>query len=658
MTWLERLDGAARRVARDTFDWTWPALYGVSVGSSAWWLRHPSEVAALGNNRLDMPTRSGALVWVALAVAVSLAVYLVGHVLARRVSGQWLGHTFTQKLNRWLLPCLSGPPLAAILQDGIEQKRALLCVALVVLIAVLWALPFYQLDWPPRWRLPWTESPTPVPAESRVRKWLPRILTITALGSLWIGYGLFFSRLSIINHHNLYTATFDLGLYDNIFYQSLRGKPLGCSFLANNYHGAAHFDPILVLLAPLYLFYPRAESLLVIQSFWMGAGLFPVYLIARRLLECRWQALVLASCWVLYPALQGANMYDFHSLSLAAPVLVWLLWFLRIESGWGYWVTFALTLLIREDLPLLLCFIAFAAIRQGTPFGVRSGWLSILISLAYFVLVKAFLMGAPQKALTGTQTYSFAYYYAELIPGGGGLREMFSSLLTNPAFVLQLGSSEGKVLFVLLLFVPLGFLPFFARSGRLALFYGFFFCLLATREPVYSIYFQYAVVLFSVGFALTPEGLTRLTRAEWLKSAGVSGQRLQRVLVAGLWLTTALLCLKFGGLVPNDAFRGGFNPPRRQLDERARARYEWVERTTASIPPEAKVGATRRLGPHISNRMKAYDYPGTRDYDYLFVDRTQLEAKGEQAHERYIKDNHFVVQDRRDNLILYRKAKP
>ena len=39
-----------------------------------------------------------------------------------------------------------------------------------------------------------------------------------------------------------------LGYYDNIFFQSIHGKPLGCSMIKSGYHGSAHFDPLLVLL--------------------------------------------------------------------------------------------------------------------------------------------------------------------------------------------------------------------------------------------------------------------------------------------------------------------------------------------------------------------------------------------------------------------------
>ena len=52
--------------------------------------------------------------------------------------------------------------------------------------------------------------------------------------------------------------------------------------------------------------------------------------------------------------------------------------------------------------------------------------------------------------------------------------------------------------------MPLAFLPLFGKPWRFAAVFGLFYILLASRGPVFSIHFQYSVVLFPVLFALTP----------------------------------------------------------------------------------------------------------------------------------------------------------
>ncbi len=641
--WGARIDALCSHLMDLALVWAWPLLYGLLAGSSLWWLTHPAAVPALGHNRLADDLRSSALTWTLLGGLLLPLGYAIAHLSSRLKAGSLRGRKLTTTLNWWGLPALTLPFLVAVARPLFERRHPQMAVFFPLLIGAVWAVLAYRLK-PPGWL---ERLPDKVKAAS----------ALAAVVAAYAAYGFFFSRLAITNHHALHTATFDLGLYDNIFYQSLHGTPLGCSFLADNYHGAAHFDPILVLLTPFYALYQRAESILVLQSFWMGAGVFPLYLLAKKHLRSRSLALVLSSTWLLYAPLQGANMYDFHSLSLIAPLLVTLYYFSDAESRWGYWVTLAALLLVREDVPLLLCFIAAAGIISRKPFAVRQGWLTIIVSIAYFLLAKGVFMGAPENALKGTQTYTFAFYYKDLIPNNRGLGELLQSLLTNPAYAAQIMVLEDKAQFLLLVFAPLGFLPLMAGWSRLPLLYGFAFCLLASREAVYSIYFQYVCLLFAVAFSLTPEGLVRVTRfAE--RGWGLDPGRFRRAAVGAVWLSSVLLCFKWGGIVENDAFRGGFSRPKRELDAADRTRYEWVRTMVDTIPKEASVGATRRMGPHISNRNRAFGYPSQTPYDYLFLDEGQLDKKQLPQHRGFLETHDYETVGRSGKLVLYRRKNP
>jgi hypothetical protein len=200
---------------------------------------------------------------------------------------------------------------------------------------------------------------------------------------LWAAYAWFFSQLSIINHHALTTRIIDLGLYDNIFYQSSHGRPLGCSFLRGGSHLSAPFDPILALLSPLYLLWPRAELLLVLQSVWYGAGVVPVYLLGREQLGRRLYGLVWALAFALQPALHGANLYEFHSLALLMTPLLFALYFLLSGKLRAYYAAFPFALLVREDAALLMSFVGFYGLIADKPGHARAGWITILASIGY-----------------------------------------------------------------------------------------------------------------------------------------------------------------------------------------------------------------------------------------------------------------------------------
>ncbi len=98
------------------------------------------------------------------------------------------------------------------------------------------------------------------------------------------------------------------------------------------------------MLSPLYLIYPHAETLLLLQALWLGSGIFPLYRLARHYGCDAVGAVILAACYAMYPALHGINLFDFHSLALAVPVIMWVLLFFEQGRRVPFFVAFAILL--------------------------------------------------------------------------------------------------------------------------------------------------------------------------------------------------------------------------------------------------------------------------------------------------------------------------
>jgi uncharacterized membrane protein len=502
-----------------------------------------------------------------------------------------------------------------------------------------------------------TEGDAPPPRSAR-REAAAAAMAAAAVVALWAGYGAFFSELSIINHHALRTATIDLGYYDNIFYQSAHGRPLGCSFIKMGYHGSAHFDPILVVLSPLYLLYPRAEFLLVLQSVWLGAGVVPVYLLARSKLRSRASGVALAAMYAVYPALHGANMYEFHSLTLIAPVAIWMLYFLETGRRRAYWALLLPTLLVREDVAILMCFVGGYAILSRRPGWARLGWVTILVSTLYFGIVKRFFMTSTDIFMSGKDSYSFAYYYEDLIPNHNSVAGLLISLFSNPVFVLKTMLGELKILYVLVLFLPLCFLPFFARPGRFVLAWGMLFCLLASRSAVYSPHFQYSCIIIPAAFAMTPEALRQVEDGPFVRTHGLDGARYRSALLAAGFVMSLLASWKFGGIVDNGSFHGGFGPPARALTDKDKETYAWIRSEVDRIPLQDSVGLTNRTGAHAANRRAAFFYPEHSDVDWVFVDDTELRGGDLDRHNKAVQSGVFELVSKHDRFSIYKRKKP
>lgn len=651
------LDAAASRLAHLAITlFLWPVLYAATIGTSVFIARHTSWMALIDTNKVPAQDSYRMVFWPVGALLGYLLFQGLVLLVQRRRGYRGSKLALWTAVNHRLVPLLAAPLVPALLRNNLERDSPKETVFLVTLIGAAVGAGVYAWLRPisPEASDGLADAP---PAPRPFRERLAKITAGLSVAALWAGYGTFFSWLSITNHRALNTRTTDLGYYDNIFWNSIHGHPLACSFIKMGYHGSAHFDPILVLLSPLYLLHPNAEGILTLQSVWLGMGVVPVYLLAQHKLGRRLPAVALAAMYAIYPALHGANMYEFHSLSLLSPVALCLLYFLEIGAFRRFFLVLIPTLLVREDVSLMMCFVGAYAILTGRPKMVRTGWVTIVVSLCYFVIIKRFFMTSADIFMSGSKdSYSFAYYYEDLIPNHNSMGGLVISLVTNPAFVLRTIIAEPKIHYMLVIFGPLLFLPFVAKTGRTMLIYGLIFCLLATRSAVFSPHFQYSSVLLPFAFALTPEALRQIEAGRLSSTLGLDGRRLSLALTAAAFVASLGISWKFGGIVDNQQFRGGFVRVARSLSDKERETITWVKEQTAKIPGKARVGTTNRIGAHVSNRRVAYFYPDHTDVDWLFIDEGELRGGDVDKHNKAVQAGTWVLISKKDKIALYQRA--
>ena len=331
---------------------------------------------------------------------------------------------------------------------------------------------------------------------------------------------------ALIDHHNLGTAIYDLGIYDNLVWQTAHGFFLDCSLIKGGNHVSAHFDPIIALIALVYRLYMHAETLLVLQTLWLASGAIPLYLLAKRRLSNEWFAAILGLIYLLYPALHGVNMFDFHSLAFVVPSAMWAVYLLDTGGFKRYWLVIALMLITREDISLLNCFVGAYAIMIGR------------------TRTRTVASGA---GVSADKAYSYVYYYAEMIPHKAeGTRGLAISALTNPLYALLVSFKEEKLLFFLHLLLPLLCLPFAAGKKLILSVYGLLFIGLATRSHVFSLHFQYSALLFPMLFAAVPDGLRRVTDGPRIRALGIERAPLAWTLLFGMLTASLVTTVKYG----------------------------------------------------------------------------------------------------------------
>jgi len=444
----------------------------------------------------------------------------------------------------------------------------------------------------PRIRGRWSIQPS-------LKRYAPWIL----LGAAIAAYVIYVSYHTILNHRSLGTAAYDLGIQENIIWNTLHGNFFYSSVMESHYLGV-HTSLVLLLVAPIYALAPAAGTLLVLQALVLGLAALPLYLLGRKILEKDWQALLIALLWLTHPAVGGANFYDFHPIAFSPLFLFTALYFWWCRRWLPFWISIGLLLSVKEELAIVVVILGLVTLMSGNR---RRGFQLAAVGVATYVILQHVVI--PHFA---GGVHSYAWYYADLIPSGEGPLGLVKTVLLNPVFALDFMLREPKLLFVFQLFAPLAFLSFFTIRGAVLISYGLAATLLATRPPLHQIGFQYALTLLALAFVGAL--LTLHERpAAWRR----------RALIAAV-LLGIITSFHYGMIWPRHHFAGGFHTIDFDYSERDQERYRELCRLTDLIPENAAVLASDTLVPHVAGRRDVFTarYAQKRRhyrYDYILV---------------------------------------
>ncbi|TAK36816.1 MAG: DUF2079 domain-containing protein [Chloroflexota bacterium] len=425
-----------------------------------------------------------------------------------------------------------------------------------------------------------------------------------------VAYAATFSVLSILQHYSLRTHAFDLGVYDQVIWNSAQGRWLELSLAertlatdAMSYLGF-HFSPTLALLVPFYWLYADPRVLLVLQSVLFASGAVPIYWLASRRLGRLWAMLFVFS-YLSFPALTYANLFDFHSVALVEPMLSFALYYLLQRNYRVCLPLLLFAMLTKEDVGLIVAaFGAYVLIAQRRwrigPLLVMGGlgW----VYLATMLVIPSF---APERS------YYYLNRYAYL---GSGVPEIMRNLVSHPLTVVSLLGDPGRLAFLLSLLVPLGFASLLGIEIFLLALPTIGYLLLSGSPSQYSPIFHYGAVLVPLLLVAGVEGVSRalglLVRAKvaarWKSSVPVA--------MAIFLAVSGLLSYTLNSRAP---LSKSFQLRLYQTTEHTRLGLELV----SSLPPEASVSAQSDLVPHLTRRRYVYLFPDLKQADYILLDR-------------------------------------
>lgn len=414
---------------------------------------------------------------------------------------------------------------------------------------------------------------------------------LVAAGGAFVA--LFIGGLTTLRYLSNNAPCFDFGIFAQMFHHMKETllPNTTCERDQLLSHFAVHISPIYYTLLPGYFLFDSPVYLQVMQALILASGVIPLYLLARNAGLGNKAILFICIAYCSYPALSGGCFYDIHENCFLTPLILWLLYCYEKRKFLGVYVFALLTMMVKEDAPVYVACIALYLFISRREY--RHGAILFCGSLLYFGGALALLRTFGEGVMTGR----YDNYIAE---PSLGLFSVIKTLFLNPAYAIDQMITEEKLIFALLMLLPVACLPFLGKKlSQLILCIPF---LLINMLPNYvyqhSIHFQYIFGVTALFFYLVVVNAREL-----------SHHARKYALTLSLAASVLLFVSQMSGRVDYiRIYRDNY------VDN------QLIDSHLADIPKDASVQASSFFVPKLSNRMELYQHASKHVTDFIALD--------------------------------------
>jgi len=425
-------------------------------------------------------------------------------------------------------------------------------------------------------------------------------------------YALTFSYFMVLKHQLFMTTGWDLGIFDQVLYSTLHGKPFYYT-VENNVNLsscflAVHFSPILILLVPFYAVYPSAITLLIFKSFALAFAAIPLYLLANDVLKDKRTSLLVSIAYLLYPPLHGAQWFDFQQAALL-PLLIFLSALLMTRHRWkSYLITLLLILMTIEYAAIIMLLLGLyylvsnlgslpSSLKQLRLSQAWSLLLTIIISGSWFFLAKfiqSLFPMSPEACIMWFNNWRVLGLKVTDNPLVISIPVLRAFIEPQKALEALLYDYHLKFFYLLMLFAPLLFIPFKSKLTfvSLALLMP---SLLSNYRPYYMVYPHYPLYVLPVIFLSFIDGLSK------------KGSKLDKnfLIVLILFIISTSPISPISNAFVREMNLLGYSPLELTWSDRVSSLHTLID----NVPREASILTQNHVFPHVSNRLEAYVIP-------------------------------------------------
>jgi len=325
---------------------------------------------------------------------------------------------------------------------------------------------------------------------------------------IMVVYMIEMSYQAILRYVTFKAGAFDLGNMDQVLWNTIHGRLFQFTNQAIDWYGpptrlAIHFEPVILPLSLLYAFHADPRILLVFQTLALGSGALPVFLLTRRYIP-EWPIFtpLMATAYLLSPALLGLNIFDFHPVSLATPLLLYAVLALTYKRYVWFLIACTLACMCKEDIPLTVALFGILVIwkyklpRLGTTLLIGGLLWSFL---AFKVIIPHFY--------PGVQANNYWYRYESL---GSSPGAAVANLLIHPWLLFTTFFTIDRFYYLVGLVRSVGFLPLLAPEWLLPTLPSLAVNILSTDPLLYSGVYHYNAAIIPFVMVSAIHGTRRL----------------------------------------------------------------------------------------------------------------------------------------------------
>lgn len=452
-------------------------------------------------------------------------------------------------------------------------------------------------------------------------------------------YFLYFTAASFIRYDAFYTGRFDLGNMDQTVWNTIHGRifeltnPNGIDIVSRL---SFHADFILILISPLYFIWQNPKMLFLLQTLVLSFGSVFVYLITKEVIRNKKVSLIIAASFLLNPAVQHSNLYDFHPVVLATTFLLAAFYFLFKRRYFPMLIFLVLSGLCKENIwvitSLFGLYIIFfhKKVRLGSSIFLTSAFLFFIF--VWFIIPK----------VAGSQHFAISYYS----DFGDSPTEILGNIITSPVKTFKIIFQKDQLTYLQELFQPLGFLSIFSPIYLVFAAPSLLIDLLSSNSQLHKIYFQYSASITPFIF------IAAIFSLKFLKEKTPSVPIMFYTLI--ILSSTLFSAYQYGPLM------GAKNPNTAMFAEHLE-NEKLIDKFLSRIPKKYSIAATNEIGSHISHRQKIFTLPiGVNEADIIIllartsiIDPVNLPEK--KIVDRIIEEKKYFIVYRDDQFIVFKK---